>query len=118
MARSARPRFPRIRALLEPAVDNWLSRGYLAVVGASLAFFLWAVYVAPDPGFAGIWPVMATAPFGVVTFLLPLPEYGSSFYWVNPLVLSAVTVVSGLVNASLLGLVARRIGFRAVRPAA
>ena len=58
MARSARPRLRRARALLTPAVDHWLARGYLAVVAASLGFFLYA----PDSGLAGIWPVMATAP--------------------------------------------------------
>ncbi|MEV5011425.1 hypothetical protein [Streptomyces sp. NPDC055692] len=117
MARSARPRLQRIRVLLAPAVDNWLARGYLAVVAAALGFFLYAVYLSPDPGFAGIWPLMATAPLSILASLAAaLAEY-SSLSWLSPLIFSACVTLSGLVNAVLLGLLARRLRAREARQA-
>ncbi|MFF4143706.1 SCO4225 family membrane protein [Streptomyces sp. NPDC001698] len=117
MARSARPRLQRIGVLLAPAVDNWLARGYLAVVAAALGFFLYAVYLSPDPGFAGIWPLMATAPLSILASLVAaLAEY-SSLSWLSPLIFSACVTLSGLVNAVLLGLLARRLRAREARQA-
>ncbi|SFY52441.1 hypothetical protein STEPF1_05714 [Streptomyces sp. F-1] len=77
---SPRRRAPRgpLRALPGPAVDNWPARGYLAVVAAALGFFLYAVYLTPDPGFAGIWPLMATAPLGL---LLTAPAFADLPSW-------------------------------------
>ncbi|MFC7304281.1 SCO4225 family membrane protein [Streptomyces monticola] len=109
MERSARPRLRRIRALLAPAVDNWLARGYLAVVAASLGFFLYAAYVAPDPGFAAIWPWMTTAPLSTLAFLVPAPEWDSPLAWLSPLIFSVGVALAGLVNAVLLGLLARKL---------
>lgn len=118
MTRSARLRPQRIRALLTPAVDNWLARGYLAVVAAALGFFLYAVYLSPDPGFAGIWPLMATAPLSILAFAVATPvEWASSLDWLSPLVFSAGAALSGLFNAVLLGLLARRLRTREARPA-
>ncbi|MEU6380102.1 hypothetical protein [Streptomyces sp. NPDC046909] len=121
MARSARPRFQRLRVLLAPATDNWLSRGYLAVVAVSLGFFLWAVYLSPDPGFAGIYPILATAPLSMIVNI-PLmalgPASDSALSWVTPLLFSAGTVLCGLANATLLGLLARRLTGREPYPAA
>jgi len=120
MARSARPRLRGIRALLAPAVDNWLARGYLVVVAVSLGFFLWAVYLSPDPGFAGIWPLMATAPLSMLvsTSLMAVgPAWDSPLDWLNPLLFSAGTVLCGLVNASLIGLLGRRVTAREPRSA-
>ncbi|SDO98033.1 hypothetical protein SAMN04487981_11596 [Streptomyces sp. cf386] len=121
MARSARPRLHRVRALLAPAVDNWLARGYLAVVAASLGFFLWAVYLSPDPGFAGIWPLMATAPLSMlvsIPLMAVAPAWDSSLDWLSPLLFSAGTTLCGLVNAVLLGLLAHRLTAREPHPAA
>ncbi|MFD6323689.1 SCO4225 family membrane protein [Streptomyces sp. NPDC058442] len=118
-AHPASPRPHRARALLAPAVDNWLARGYLAVVAASLGFFLVAVYLLPDPGFAAIWPTMTTAPLGVVALLVPSPvEWTSSLAWLNPLVFSAGAALSGLFNAVLLGRLARTLRARDAPPAA
>lgn len=102
-----RPR--RSWTLLAPAVDNWLARGYLAVVAASLGFFLYAAFVLPDTGFAGIWPLMATAPLSILALLVAAPTEYSSVTWLSPSVFSAGVVLSGLVNAVLLGLLARRL---------
>jgi hypothetical protein len=117
-ADSVRPRPQRMRTLLAPAVDNWLARGYLAVVAASLGFFLCAAYVLPDPGFAGIWPLMATAPLSVVAFLVASPaEWYSSLAWLNPLLFSAGSALAGLFNAVLLGRLAHRLRTGQARPA-
>ncbi|GAA3494543.1 hypothetical protein GCM10019016_016430 [Streptomyces prasinosporus] len=107
-----------VRALLAPAVDNWLARGYLAVVAVALGFFLCAMFVLPDPGFAGIWPLMATAPFSILTVAVSSPvAYHSSIGWLSPLIFSIGVALSGLVNAVLLGLLARRLRAREPRPA-
>ncbi|MFD1828536.1 SCO4225 family membrane protein [Streptomyces desertarenae] len=117
-ARSARHRLQGVRALLAPAVDNWLARGYLAVVAAALGFFLYAVYLSPGPGFAGIWPLMATAPLGFLASLVAAPAEHSSLAWLSPLIFSAGAVLSGLVNAVLLGLLARGLRAREAHQAA
>ncbi|MFI6037769.1 SCO4225 family membrane protein [Streptomyces sp. NPDC051315] len=116
-ARPARPRLQRLRALLAPAVDNWLARGYLAVVAAALGFFLYAVYLSPDPGFAGIWPLMATAPLSILASAVAAPAEYASLPWLSPLVFSAGMALCGLFNAVLLGLLARRLRAREARPA-
>ncbi|WP_406353271.1 hypothetical protein OHB56_12515 [Streptomyces sp. NBC_01635] len=118
-ARSASPRSRRIRALLAPAVDNWLARGYLAVVAASLVFFLVAAYLLPDPGFAGIWPIMTTAPLSIVVLLVTSPaEWAFSLPWLSPLLFSAGAALSGVFNAVLLGRLTRALRMREARPAA
>ncbi|CAL9556207.1 hypothetical protein SUDANB145_04525 [Streptomyces sp. enrichment culture] len=103
-APSAGGRAQRLRALLTPAVDNWPARGYLALVAASLGFFLYAVYLSPDPGFAGVWPTLATAPLGFVA-LLAVPAGPD---WLGTLAFSAGVTLSGLFNAVLLGRLVRR----------
>ncbi|MFF5401985.1 SCO4225 family membrane protein [Streptomyces misionensis] len=105
---SPRRRAPRgpLKALPGPAVDNRPARGYLAVVAAALGFFLYAVYLTPDPGFAGIWPLMATAPLGL---LLTAPAFADLPSWPGPLVFSAGVALCGLANATLLGLLVRRL---------
>ncbi|NEB02581.1 hypothetical protein [Streptomyces sp. SID13726] len=99
----------RVRTLLAPAVDNWLARAYLAVVAVALGFFLVAVYVLPDPGFAGIWPLMATAPFSFVAFLVSIPGEYSSLDWLNTVVFTVGSALSGLFNAVLIGRLAHRM---------
>lgn len=59
--------------MLAPAVDSWLARGYLAVVAVALGFFLCAEFLLPDPGFAGIWPLMATAPLSLLALMVSSP---------------------------------------------
>ncbi|MBT2413382.1 hypothetical protein J7I94_22925 [Streptomyces sp. ISL-12] len=104
-APSAGGRAHRLRALLTPAVDNWPARGYLALVAASLGFFLYAVYLSPDPGFAGVWPTLATAPLGFVALLAVTPVSG----WLGTLAFSVGAALSGLLNAVLLGRLVRRV---------
>ncbi|MFD0212126.1 SCO4225 family membrane protein [Streptomyces hirsutus] len=100
-------------------MDNWLARGYLAVVAVSLVFFLVAAYLLPDPGFAGIWPLMTTAPLSIVALLVSAPaEWASSLAWLSPLLFSAGAALSGLFNAVLLGRLARALRPREARPAA
>jgi len=108
----------RLRALLAPAVDNWPARAYLAVVGASLGVFLWAVYLSPDPGFAGIWPLMAAAPLSFLALLPSAPAQYAGADWLSPLVFSGGIVLSGLVNAALLGRLGNRLRAREPRAVA
>ncbi|WP_405932199.1 SCO4225 family membrane protein [Streptomyces sp. NBC_00827] len=118
MPNASRPRhLPRLRQLLVPAVDNWLARGYLAVVAASLGFFLGAWYVGPDPGLSGAYPLMATAPFSFLGLLVSIPAEYSSLTWLSPLIFAVGTALSGLVNAVLLGRFARRQRVREPQPA-
>ncbi|MDK1472301.1 hypothetical protein QNO07_02480 [Streptomyces sp. 549] len=113
-AGTARSGRSRLRVLLAPAVDNWLARGYLAVVAASLGFFLFAAYVRQDPGFAGIWPLMATAPLSFLAILVSLPVEYSPLSWLSPLAFAMGAALCGLFNAVLLGRLAR--GLRAGEP--
>lgn len=105
----------RLRALLAPAVDNWPARVYLAVVAAALGFFLVAVYALPDPGFAGIWPIMATAPLSFLA-LLAVPGTDAGPEWLSPLLFAVGTVLAGLVNAALLGRLTHRLRSPQIRP--
>ncbi|MBK3581653.1 hypothetical protein JHN63_49455, partial [Streptomyces sp. MBT65] len=113
----ASPVRTRARTLLAPAVDNWLARGYLALVAAALTFFLYAAYVSPDPGFAAIWPVMTTAPLGMLAFFVSIPAEFTSLAWLNPLLFTAATALCGLGNAVLLGRLAHRLRAREAYPA-
>ncbi|MFF0811200.1 SCO4225 family membrane protein [Streptomyces albogriseolus] len=102
---SARPR----RTLLAAAVDNWPARVYVAVVAAALGTFLYAVLLSPDPGFAGIWPLIAAAPLSFLAAAVSAPaEY--SLPWLGTLVFTVGVALAGLVNAVLIGRLTRRIG--------
>ncbi|MGC4997529.1 MULTISPECIES: SCO4225 family membrane protein [unclassified Streptomyces] len=118
MAPTTRPRSSRLRAWLTLATDNWLSRGYLVVAGSALGFFLYAVYLSPDPGFAAIWPFAATLPLSAVAFLAPSPELDPSADWLGPLLFAAWVALCALVNAGLLGLAVRAFRTRQHRSAA
>ncbi|MFE3928267.1 SCO4225 family membrane protein [Streptomyces sp. YIM B13508] len=104
-APAARPR----RTLLAAAVDNWPARAYVAVVAAALGTFLYAVLLSPDPGFAGIWPLIAAAPLSFLAAAVSAPaEY--SLPWLGTLVFTVGVALAGLVNAVLIGRLARRVG--------
>ncbi|WP_031010587.1 SCO4225 family membrane protein [Streptomyces sp. NRRL F-5727] len=107
----------KVRALLAPAVDNWLARGYLVVVAVALGFFVAAAFVLPDPGLAGVWPLMATAPFGILAVAVSAPFEYSSIGWLSPLVFSVGVALSGLFNAVLLGRLAHKLRARNPHPA-
>lgn len=107
MASTTRRLTSRLRSWRTLATDNWLSRGYLVVAGSALGFFLYAVYLSPDPGFAAIWPFAATLPFSTVAFLAPSPELNPSVGWLTPLLFAAWVTLCALVNAGLLGMAVR-----------
>ncbi|MFJ4770625.1 SCO4225 family membrane protein [Streptomyces uncialis] len=112
MPNASRPhRFPRLRAMLAPAVDNWPARVYLAAVAASLGVFLVVVYASSDPGFVGIWPTMTTAPLGIVA-LLVTPGADSALGWLSTPVFTVGAALAGLANATLLGLFTRKLSPR------
>ncbi|MFI1959895.1 SCO4225 family membrane protein [Streptomyces althioticus] len=103
-APAARPR----RTLLAAAVDNWPARAYVAVVAAALGTFLYAVLLSPDPGFAGIWPLMAAAPLSFLAVAVSAPaEY--SLPWLGTLVFSVGVALAGLANAVLIGRLTRSV---------
>lgn len=84
------------------------------MVAAALGTFLYAVLLSPDPGFAGIWPLLAAAPLSFLAAAVPLPaEFGLP--WMSTLVFTAGIVLAGLVNAVLIGRLTRRIGGPAAR---
>ncbi|BDH03008.1 SCO4225 family membrane protein [Streptomyces seoulensis] len=99
----------RGRSLLTPAVDNWLSRGYLALAAAAVGSFLYAVYLSPDPGFAGIWPLITTAPLSVVALAASAPLENATPAWLSSAVFTVGTTLAALVNAVLLGRLARSL---------
>ncbi|MEU0688427.1 SCO4225 family membrane protein [Streptomyces uncialis] len=109
MPNASRPhRFPRLRAILAPAVDNWPARVYLAAVAASLGVFLVVMYASSDPGFIGVWPTMTTAPLGIVA-LLVTPAWDSSLGWLSTPLFTMGTALAGLANAAVLGLITRKL---------
>lgn len=112
------PPAARPRRLLALATDTWLARAYLAVVAAALAFFLGAWYAGPDPGFAGFYPFLVTAPLGGLALLASLPAEQSSLTWLAPSVFAVGTAAAGLCNAALLGSLARVPAANARVPAA
>ncbi|MDV9175510.1 hypothetical protein R6V09_36040 [Streptomyces sp. W16] len=110
-------RSARLRALLAPAVDNWPARVYLAAVTASVVFFLCAAYVLPDPGFAGVWPLITTAPLSFVPLAVSIPAELPDLSWLSPPLFAAGCALCGLVNAVLLGRLAHRLRVREAHPA-
>ncbi|MEV8089027.1 SCO4225 family membrane protein [Streptomyces nigra] len=97
------------RNLLAPAFDNWLARAYCAVVAVALGFFLYAVLLSPDPGFAGIWPLITAAPFSFLAVPLSLPAEYSGIPGLDTLVFTVAVGLAGLVNAVLIGRLAHRL---------
>ncbi|MER7576170.1 hypothetical protein [Streptomyces sp. NPDC126514] len=92
--------------------DNWISRGYLALVAATLA---WVVLDAAwgqqaDGTFAAVWPLLLTAPVSLLATALPLVEGATGLALYGVVVLGAA-----LINAYVIGAVVRRI--RRSRPA-
>ncbi|MFE2647688.1 SCO4225 family membrane protein [Streptomyces nigra] len=99
----------KLRALLAPAFDNWLARAYCAVVAVALGFFLYAVLLSPDPGFAGIWPLITAAPFSFLAVPLSLPAEHSGIPGLGTLVFTVAVGLAGLVDAVLIGRLAHRL---------
>lgn len=105
------------RRLLALATDNWLSRGYLAVLTTSIALAV----AAPESDAVGMAPMLLTAPlsfFGIAVPFGPGTEGGgvvqvlalaATFGWVG---------VCALVNAAVLGALAHEVrGRRTARHA-
>ncbi|NJP66763.1 hypothetical protein HCJ92_10795 [Streptomyces sp. ventii] len=90
---------------LRAALTSSIALGYLGLV---FALLVWAAVVSaapsPDASFAGIWPVLATAPLSLFALLLPLPDHPG---W---LVVSVA--LCGLVNAVAVGWCHRTLGRR------
>ncbi|BDH05794.1 SCO4225 family membrane protein [Streptomyces seoulensis] len=102
-AQPASSRMHRLRTLLAPAVDNWLARGYLAVVAVALTYFLGVTFSGPDSGYAAVYPVVTTAPLSILVFVVAIPTEFYPAAWVHPLVLSTGTILAGQFNAVRIG---------------
>lgn len=101
----------RTRTLLTSATDNWLSRGYLAVVAAATAFFLVDAFLVSheDATMSGAVPWLLTAPLSLLYTLLPdgtLNGTGSGAFTALYLVGIAA---AALANAAFMGLALRKI---------
>ncbi|QKW07557.1 hypothetical protein HUT18_15400 [Streptomyces sp. NA04227] len=100
-------RKPRI---LTAAWDSWLARGYLLVVGASVAFASYDTHLVEheDASLAWVWPIFTTVPVSLPALtvvpesVLPPPEV---FF-----------TACGYVIATGLGLLTRRFRDRAPQP--
>jgi hypothetical protein len=91
------------RRTLGLVAGNLVSRVYLLIV---LALLVWVAIDATlvhqeDASLAGIIPMLATLPWGLAVALLPDGATVGSF---------AVIAAGALINAALIGLVARRRG--------
>ncbi|MFE2376427.1 SCO4225 family membrane protein [Streptomyces sp. NPDC059398] len=78
---------------------DWISRGYLVVV-AALLVWVWVdttLVSHPDASFAGVYPILLTAP---TSLLLLLPGIEGALVYV-------VLVAAALVNSSVVGLIVR-----------
>ncbi|MGW1717510.1 SCO4225 family membrane protein [Streptomyces sp. NPDC002156] len=99
------------RNLLTLATDNWLSRGYLAVVVAATGFFLVDTFFVShtDASMSGAVPWLLTAPLSLLYTLLPegtLNGTGGGAFLVLYLVGIAA---AALANAGFMGFALRKI---------
>ena len=102
------------RTLLRLTVTNPASAIYLSLVGASLLFTAGVVLFSPDPGFAGVWPVFATAP----TSLLAVGLIGATAGLDAPIwLLTTGIIVSALLQSLALGALTQSLRGR-LRPSA
>lgn len=104
--------------ILSAAIDNWLSRGYLA---GCTGLLIWVVFDAvfsnsPDPSFAAVWPIFATLP---ASFLAVLLVGGSGFLLPSAVTLPLFVLLlsaAAVFNATMLGLMLRRVRQRRSQP--
>ncbi|MFJ8110099.1 SCO4225 family membrane protein [Streptomyces sp. NPDC096132] len=105
----------RFRAALALAVNNWVSRAYLAAVALTAGFALYEdLFVSQaDASMSYVAPMLLTAPLNMLfTMALAWIPTDAPFY--------LGIVIGGLVNAAVIGAAVRAIGRRrmsSVRPA-
>lgn len=110
MNSSKPPRSGLVRRVLRVVAGNWISGGYLALCFALLVW-VWidSTFVDhADASFAGVVPMLATAPVSLVLLLL-VDTVPGGFYL--PVVLGAV------VNAAVIGWCVEALRGRARTPA-
>jgi hypothetical protein len=89
-----------LRRVLDVVAGDWLSRGYLAVVFALLAW-AWAdasFFPYDDASFAAVIPALFTAPTSMIFILLPEGTAGSYF---------GLVTTAAVLNATAITLLAR-----------
>ncbi|UIX33920.1 SCO4225 family membrane protein [Streptomyces sp. GQFP] len=99
------------RTLLTLATDNWLSRGYLAVVVAATGFFLVDTFFVShtDASMAGAVPWLLTAPLSLLYTLLPEGTLNGTGDGAFLAVYLVGIGVAALANAAFMGFALRRI---------
>jgi hypothetical protein len=94
----------RARRVLAAVAGTWTARAYLVLCGALLVWVLAdaALVTREDASFAGIFPLLATAPLSVL-FLLLAPGEGLLVYL-------PVVIVCAVANAALINWCVRAAG--------
>jgi len=91
-----------LRRVLDVVAGDWLSRGYLAVVCALLAW-AWAdasFFPYDDASFAAVVPALFTAPASLLFVLLPEGTEGSYFGLVTAAAVLNATAITLLARAA------------------
>ncbi|MEU0838476.1 hypothetical protein ABZ370_03260 [Streptomyces sp. NPDC005962] len=90
-----------LRRVLDVVAGDWLSRGYLAVVCALLAW-AWAdaSFFPYDASFAAVVPALFTAPASLLFVLLPEGTEGSYFGLVTAAAVLNATAITLLARAA------------------
>ncbi|MDW4907519.1 hypothetical protein RB628_19735 [Streptomyces sp. ADMS] len=101
----------RPRTLLTLATDNWLSRGYLAVVVAATGFFLVDTFFVShaDASMSGVVPWLLTAPLSLLYTLLPEGTLNGTGDGVFLALYLAGIAAAALANAAFMGFALRKI---------
>ena len=101
----------RTRTVLTLATDNWLSRGYLAVVLAATGFFLVDTFFVShtDASMSGAVPWLLTAPLSLLYTLLPEGTLNGSGDGAFLALYLVGIAAAALANAAFMGLALRRI---------
>jgi hypothetical protein len=99
------------KRIVSAATDNWPSRVYLTVCAALLIWTAADAVIGNNegPSFAGIWPIFATLPTSLLVVLL---AGGIGFLLPSSVTLPLFLIllaVAALINATLLGLLLRRL---------
>ncbi|GAA3876866.1 hypothetical protein GCM10023084_32200 [Streptomyces lacrimifluminis] len=101
----------RPRTLLTLATDNWLSRGYLAVVVAATGFFLIDTFFVShaDASMSGVVPWLLTAPLSFLYTLLPESTLNGTGGGVFLALYLVGIAAAALANATFMGYALRKI---------
>ncbi|MEV8567581.1 hypothetical protein AB0436_18745 [Streptomyces sp. NPDC051322] len=91
-----------VRQVCRTVAGDWVSRAYLAIAAGLLIWVAVDTAFVPhqDASFAGVWPIMFTAPTGLL-FLIPGIEGPGVF---------VLLTLAAVVNSTVISLVVRKAG--------